>query len=486
MSRKILGLDIRQDSVTAVMAKSGIKGNWIEGHAHVPMPGQEDIENRLTAAMETITDKMDVAGSVCVASFPANQVSYRNIRLPFKDRRKIRQIIPFELEPALPFPVEEMITDFHIIPDYPADGDTRDHTNIIATAVEKNKLKSYLDVLTSFKTEPEIITVGGYPTGLCLAKFADIPENCIFMDIEAVRCTVFVIISGQTYMMRSFPINSNTGKTRSICTDIQRLLASFDEMLGPDLNFYPDEIYITGYGIEEGFEQEAERFLEIPIKRADIIRDTGTVIKTHPTTSMKTPAQMDNGFSLALLEIQGISALNFRRGDYAPKKQWAEHKSSFIKIAILAGLVLIAGFSNMMIESHYMEKKLATLDEQIETIFKRVLPDTPIVNPSHQVRVKIGELGKNISPGEMEGNVRTVDILNDISTRIPKEIDVKLTRLVIGQGNVLISGDTDTYNAVDDVKNKLESSNFFKQVTISSSNIDKRANRVRFKLKALL
>jgi hypothetical protein len=47
----------------------------------------------------------------------------------------------------------------------------------------------------------------------------------------------------------------------------------------------------------------------------------------------------------------------------------------------------------------------------------------------------------------------------------------------------VISGDTDTFNSVDGIKNGLEKSNLFKKVVISSANINKSDNRVRFKLK---
>jgi len=79
--------------------------------------------------------------------------------------------------------------------------------------------------------------------------------------------------------------------------------------------------------------------------------------------------------------------------------------------------------------------------------------------------------------------MRTIDILNNISNRIPRETDVTLTRMVIGSENVVISGDTDTFNSVDTIKSRLEQEDAFKKITISSANINKSDNRVRFNLK---
>ncbi|QTA93226.1 type II secretion system protein GspL [Desulfonema magnum] len=492
MSKKILGLDIRQDAVAAVLVKSGIKGNWIESYARVPTD-QKEIETSLPAALETITRQIDTAGSLCVASFPGDQVCYRNIQIPFRDQKKIRQVLPFELEPTLPFPIEDVTTDFHII-NLP---DSKDHTNIITATVEKTKLKLYLNTLVSLKMEPEIVTVGGYATALCLAKFANIPEDCLFMDIDTDKCSVFVIISGQIYLIRSFPINSNAGRTESLCIEVQRTLAAFEEIFPLNLNYQPNEIHIAGYGTDtdftSGFEPEAERILGIPVRRADIVKDTGTIIRMRSSASspemnweqeQKASGQMDNAYALALLETEGLNSLNFRRGEFAPKKQWAEHKSSIIKTGILASLMLILLFCNMMTDSYSLEKKVAELDRQIINIFKTTFPDVKrIIDPLSQMQVAIQEVKKTAAlPGGTE-NIRTTDILNEISKRIPQETDVEFKRLVIGENNILISGDTDTYNAVDDIKNKLEQADIFKEVTITSSTIAKGGNRVRFKLK---
>ena len=82
--------------------------------------------------------------------------------------------------------------------------------------------------------------------------------------------------------------------------------------------------------------------------------------------------------------------------------------------------------------------------------------------------------------------IKRIDILNQISQSIPQRINTRLARLVITQESVLISGNTDTFNAVDEMKNRLEKINLFQNVTISSANMDKTGKRVRFKLKILL
>jgi general secretion pathway protein L len=58
--------------------------------------------------------------------------------------------------------------------------------------------------------------------------------------------------------------------------------------------------------------------------------------------------------------------------------------------------------------------------------------------------------------------------------------------MVISPDNVLISGTTDTFEAVDDIKSKLEQIDVFKKVTISSTNKDPSGKEVRFQMKVVL
>ena len=55
--------------------------------------------------------------------------------------------------------------------------------------------------------------------------------------------------------------------------------------------------------------------------------------------------------------------------------------------------------------------------------------------------------------------------------------------MVIDPETVRISGETDTYDTVDNLKNNLEPSQYFNNVTISSANLDKTGKKVNFEIK---
>ncbi len=485
MSKKVLGLDIRYDSVSAVLVKNNIKENLIEAHEYVPISDQKDLESIISYSLDIITKKMDIADSVCIASFPANQISYRNIKLPFKEQKKIKQILPYELESTLPFLVDDLIIDYNSIKLQGRSGPV-DSTDVIAAAVKKSALKLYLNTLASFNIKPKIVTVGGYPTALCLSSDTTVPENRLFVDMGNRNCSVFIHVAGQIYLIRSFPTGAaGSSIAESLCNEIKRTLYDSEEIFG--FNLQPDEIFITGYNSDTvNYKQDMERILGISAKRTDLLSHTGFTRK-NSALSWK-PEQMDNALALALSEIEGFKVFNFHKGPFAAKNYWVEHKKSLIKTGILAGLVLALIFINIVLKTHSMEKKLAGLNNQITDIFKTTFPDVKnIVDPIQQMRVKLKEAQKSsMFSGETGKHTYAIDILKDISEFTPRDIDVNLTNLVVDMESVSIAGDTNRFNSVDDIKRGLEQSDLFNKVTISSANMNKSDNRVRFKLKVQL
>ena len=103
MPGKILGLDISADSVTAVQVASGLKGYQIVACGRV-MIGQD---GGTEEALKELLQEMDHKSDTYLISIPGEDLSYRNLTMPFKELKKIRQTHPFEIETIVPFPSED-------------------------------------------------------------------------------------------------------------------------------------------------------------------------------------------------------------------------------------------------------------------------------------------------------------------------------------------------------------------------------------------
>jgi general secretion pathway protein L len=89
-------------------------------------------------------------------------------------------------------------------------------------------------------------------------------------------------------------------------------------------------------------------------------------------------------------------------------------------------------------------------------------------------------------PGAEGHGRRVIDILRTLSQNAPQGADIRLTRLTINPDGVQVDGETDAISVVDDFQGSLMARDIFEQVTILSTDIDSRTQKVRFRIKAVV
>ena len=485
MSRKVLGIDIQKHTVVAVLVNSGLRESRIDSHTVIPVSpsNEDDHETGLNGAIQRLIETMDIGNCDCVVSVPADQFSFRNLQVPFSNLKKIKMVLPYELEPNLPYPIDDLAFDFQTI----ETAESGENTELIAATIEKSQLTPYVDTLSAFKIDPEMVTISGLPVAFCLANQSDPGEDQLVVEISDRTSTLMAIVSGQIQLIRSFPIPSS-GPTRSkmLATQIKRTLTAFEEMNQPD--FQPLEILITGAGsMDQDLANELAKIAEMPVNLSKLAGRLDVLFEADAEDTWN-PALMDNALALALMEIEDLSGLNFHAGQFAVQKLIAKNKSQVMKTGLLAAAVIILFLFNVLVDSFSVQRRLDHLDDQITAIYKATFPGVrKIVDPYREMEAKLKQAKKkSVFHQETGPHVRSIDILNNISKRIPKEIVVDITRLVISSETVLISGNTAGFDSVDDIKGRLEQIDLFKKVTISSANMDRSGKEVRFMIKAEL
>jgi general secretion pathway protein L len=482
MSRKVIGIDIRNDCLNAALLSSSLRQHRLEDFIHLPFSGPDDPERSLSSALATLTEKMDLTGSDWVVSIPANQFIFRNLKIPFSNSKKIRMVLPFELEPTLPHAMEDLVIDFHTLNGAPAG----DQTELIAAAIEKSQLAPYIEALASIHVDPERLTLSGLPAALCLANRAEQQEDQLFIEIDNDYGTLFILVGGHLHLIRSFPLpRTGPAKVNMLCIQIQQTLAAFQDSSG--LSYQPLEAAVSGSGLDEDMAAAISKALNIPVKAAALADRLNIPVENDPQSAL-IPAQLDNALALALMAVEGYDGLNFHKGQFAAQKFLSRHKSALIKTAVLAAAVLALMFFNLALQTYTLNRQVHQLDARMAQIFKTTFPEVKTVRyPYQEMQARMRETNKNaVLQAETGPHIRSIDILNSISEKIPETIAVDFSRMVIQPENVLISGTTDTFNSVDDLKSRLEQIPFFQKVTISSANIDRSGNEVQFMLKAEL
>ncbi|MFP4193968.1 MAG: type II secretion system protein GspL [Desulfobacterales bacterium] len=481
MSSRIFALDIREAGVCAVLIRTGLKENRLEKHVYVDFADAPDPEQCLEWGVEKTVAAADPSGAYCLASIPSSRVSFRNLTVPFKSRKKIKQILPFELEPTLPFEIDQVILDFMTVRQ-------EDQTDLIAAAVENHKLEHILDVLDRNGIYPGYVTAGGLNQALCAAAGSSSGlRDFLFVDNDRFSATVCISVSGKICLIRSLRKTVDAGdhnsSARELCTGIRRMISAFEAIY--DQEFEPEKLLVSGLDAKDpGFLSSFENELGINASCLDMEADTDLNI-TFPDGLQPGP-EATGALCLLGVETAGIRPFNFGRRHSAVEKYWSENRGRLIATGVLCFLVFILFMSRMAAETHFREKRISVIDSRILEHYRNAFPgEERIVDPLEQMRAKLDRArGENVYAEQGSSGVLNIDVLYDISHLIPEGTDLVITRFTRDGQSIQISGLSSNFNTVDDVKMHLERSQHLSNLNISSANMDKRAEKVRFKIKA--
>ncbi|TFG93101.1 MAG: hypothetical protein E4H15_02130 [Syntrophobacterales bacterium] len=499
MPEKILGLDIGEDSIKAVQVAVGFREYHLLNSALVNISEAGGIE----AALDKLLGNDTFRSDVCVTSLPVWQVSFRNSTLPFKNRKKISQVLPYEIEPFIPYPLDDVLVDYTITVQ-------SEHSEVLAASVLKSTVGDLVSLLAPYQVEISIIDIGAAPVALKLMALCDPEEYILLVDIGK-RGTAGVFFKGNKIfqirhfrfggdeisaaMMKTFGCDEpsaeerkrrgDTGEARegirTICTaffaDVSNTLYSL--ALNNNLDPMPTRIFLTGGGaLYPPIKEEMESFFSLPVAMADVSAADNLCLD-------QSPALMNQALALATREVKETDGFNFRLGEFRLKKRDAEFKKNVRWIAIFFSIILCVFGINSYLSYHYDKVLLDNLRQEVTAVFRDTLPEvTRIVDPVHQMRTEVEKLRNPSAGGENSiRGTRVLDILNDISRLLPQSVAFLITSFQYDGNTVTIKGQTDNFNTADNIKKALDKSDIFKDVKISSASLIKKESQVELNLR---
>ncbi len=421
--------------------------------------------------------------------------------MPFRDPKKIRQTLAFEIEGMVPFSIEELIVDFLI------SGQT-DQSEILATLVTKAYISEYLSMLQPYRINPGILDIRCVSTVSRLLRQEGTTDCGLFLDIGKKRTTMILYLKGKIVLVRTFAFQekhlpgpdlyqhtaNNTDRDseiseifksvlKSLCTRVQNTLHTFGYM--HNMPFRIEKVFFSGIsGLFPETKAILNRFLDVPAEQIDLSMDRRVHMDENIARTWN-PSLMSGALSLALRDTKGSQGFNFRKDEFEIKTGYFGPKMEFRKAAIFLIIILSFLAADMSVDYYFLKKKYNDLGQEITGLFRQTFPDVKrIVDPLQQAKVKINEIKTStISIPGVNPTDKTLDLLRDISKHIPKPMDIQITRMGIDLEKVRISGKADTYSTVDSMKNALEASTYFSDVTITSTNLDRAGKGVRFEIK---
>lgn len=553
MAQIILGLDIGRSAVKGVRIARTLRGLRLvdaferkverrgeRGRGDLPNEGQ------IEALRQLRSEGKIRPGDMVVVALPGHLVSTREVTLPFTDPKRLRQVVPFEVEGQLPFDLEEIVIDYQLLrqgapvgetgkaspdpkgraaidPDKPTSAEV---SQLLVSAVPKAMLRRYLSALQAVGIDPSAVGVDALSLYTFYQQFnqpasggkkrdlvteGDRSEH-LLIDLGASKTVLCLLQGGALRWVRSFPIGSDDftealqreaglsweeAEKRKEEVDLSArtpMAESVQKAVSSWLTEIEKSLSLTGGG--DGAPRASFylcggggqlRGLK------ELIAQSLQMTPEAPNEPLPPIAGLDAAhLSTALpryAEALGLALspaqgtqINFRQGEFIFGKESIERRHRWVSIGLVSLGLLALMGGDFYLRYHQKEKKFQELKQELRSEFTKMFPQTK--NVSNEVEQTRAAIAERKRSGDFlgVGEESPLDVLKVVTAGIPAEVRIDVTELVIDGSKIRIEAQTDSYDSVDRIRGGLMRVGHFQEVNVSDAKISADQSKVSFRI----
>ncbi|MFO7870238.1 MAG: type IV pilus assembly protein PilM [Kiritimatiellia bacterium] len=207
-SDRIVTLDIGASKVLLaefMAPKSGVPEllNYGMGHMGPNLQGAARFEN-ITSTIKRIMREHEIRPAPLFMTVSGQAVFPRFVKLPPASRDKLDQIVRYEAEQNVPFPINEVVWDYQLV------SDVQGEQHVLLVAVKIENVKALTDAVGAAGMEPELVDVAPMALYNCICyNYPDIEGCSMVLDMGA-KSTNLIFVEGSRIFSRSIPVAGNT------------------------------------------------------------------------------------------------------------------------------------------------------------------------------------------------------------------------------------------------------------------------------------
>ncbi|MBI5198265.1 MAG: pilus assembly protein PilM [Nitrospirae bacterium] len=518
--KKVVGLDIGTHSVKAVLIKETFRGIDLGGYYEKPV--LEEGPEHLASQIRSLFKDNHLRPDSVVAALPGNRLSIHHLTLPFTDVRKISRILPFEIEPLIPFPVEEVIVD-HFPMERTNGSGPNGGQQVCTGIVRKEDLQQRLQLLREAAVDAKIIDADAIALFYAFAHFfKESPETPVaLIDVGASKTNLCIVSGGKPKAIRTFGwggqavtrlIQANLGlpfqeaeekklayegpqpgesESEKIADAVHRFVDSLSNGLFQTLHAYESTtgepvplLYVTGGGARvAGLPEALSHDLQREVKHWKIAHPL--VPGLGPQPKVQDLAIPGLGLALKGLRKEREIGFNFRKDTFFARKEVLEVRGQLVRFVILLGLAGLLGAVDFYTrfqdrEAHYREIK-----QEIRKTYLATFPGSQnIMDENQQMKTAVADLRKKVSAlgGSVSEEISPLDLVKAITEKLPPDLHLEIQDFMVDRGKVRIQGITDSFDAADRIKKELEGIPSFRKVEINDAKLSADQKRINFRI----
>ena len=485
MPQQALGIALEDNHVAMVRLTGHSKAYDVTLALRQPLPVHDDADEQAELRRETVQQLVEthgLRGDTVLAALPTHHAVLRNLTLPFRDQRRLRQMMTFALAEHMPFEPEDVVVDFRPLPVQ----QVPQQTQVLVAGMPKQEIAETLTLLRGAGVEPGVLDLDVFSlASAAVLGGKSVPGKTALLSVQPGRTLLTLLHDGVPVFARS--LAQGTLADDGALPDAQKLGKQLQHTLyacehAVQLTYEPDLVLLFGAD-RESLGQLAVGLHEATGMPAHVWRIEAPGYKpAHAGDAGPAGHPIALGAALRGLHRQ-TRGLNLRRGEFAPHSNLRELRGQLVALGVLAVAVAGLGLGSLYLQNHFKSRRLAQVQDGIAKAFREMLPGARMVQPVAQMREKMGDLDRRLRAfGGLTGaQLSGLAVLRELSTRVPASLRVEIDDLTINGDVVELSASTASYDNVVRLQNALAASPLLSDVTINNTRQGLN-NTVQFKL----
>ncbi len=474
MPQRVLALELDAHELKAAVVETTFRDYRVVGFYREPVVAAD---GNLADQVRGFLQRHQLAGGTVLTSLPGDLVSLRTFFLPFRDRKQLDQTVPFELETQVPFGLDEIVVDYHVL------HRDRSGCNVLAALVQRRDLEAHLALVSSVGLDPKVVDLAPLAMLNVLSLLgSDLPEAFVYVGGDARRVTVALyrnrllvglrtLIPGAHASVSTTAAAAGNGHAEEGADGLEALVGEVRWTLLA-LNGAPFDAGLPCFVAGDGplFDQ-----LGTPLGEAmefDMRRLDQSPLKNIPAALRGQVASFVAPLGLALREVAPNDALgvNFRRGEFAYHRGQEELRRALWRSGALVVVVLALLITDTFMGYEQLASRLELIQAQIRNVFTQTLPDI------HRITDERAQLQAEIDAGQKRlqilgglapaGGATAVDVMRAITAAIPDTTKIDTDEYVMDPDSVRLKAKTDSFESVDALKQQLLNAHYFGDVQV--------------------
>lgn len=478
MGQKILALEMGGDHVRAAVADRS--WNMLELLA-VCEQARGSEEPDLSGAISRIVDQTGKP-DIVISALPGEYVAKRLLSLPFHDRRRLKQVVPFALEEHLPFAVDDAAVAFARV------GAEDDQTLVIAAFARKEELRRHLELLARAGLDPKTVTLSTLALAGLLTRVRNGHSGPhLVLDLDHA-CTSMVLVdaAGTPRAMRTVGqgLDPESGNPLLQPAAAAILGAVRQTLLAHPPEHEPADLVLAGpVAAAPELRGQIADMLDVPVRDFGEF-DCSTLIQGIRTE----PVRFAGCLAMLLGEapVKPLELLNFRQGEFAFTGRSVSVAPLRVS-AMLAVAAVAVGLLHFVLSLGVSARQLHLLNREIRTITEPALGAAAPSTAKDQLANEIKDMTKRLHlMGGSLSHGSPLDVLLALSRAIPPGLPARVSTLQIDDTGIKLDGEADSLATVDQVKRALETNGAFSAIAIDHAGAGSDPSKVEFRLSATL